>query len=262
MPLKRATGIVIQSLNYGESDRIVTFFTLEYGKIKGIAKGARRSKRRFSNSLDLFCHVKVHLFEKEDRSLTRVDQCDVVEFFPAFNHDVVKMSYGSYFVELVEAMVGEREAHAGVFELLREFLSTVNTTEPREEMLRIFEIRLLSLLGYRPNLNSCTQCGKPLGQLKGIYFVPTRGGIFCEKCCSTDKSFLAITLGTVRVLEKSIEADLSKIHRVRFSSRSLIESREVLPRFVQNHLNRELKSLRFLESIKGCLPVDTPKAKC
>lgn len=250
MPLKRATGIVIQSFDYGESDRIVTFFTLEDGKIKGIAKGARRSKKRFSNSLDLFCHVKIHLFEKENRPLTRIDQCDVVEFFPDLSQDIAKMSYASYFVELVDAMVEERETHQRVFELLRTFLSNLNGKEPKEEMLRIFEIRLLSLLGYRPNLSSCTQCRKPLVRLERIYFVPTRGGIFCGQCCPTGESFVILAMGTVRLLEKSAETDLSKLHRLKFSSNALRESREILPRFVQYHLTRELKSLRFLESVK------------
>jgi DNA repair protein RecO (recombination protein O) len=254
MPLKRATGIVIRSFDYGESDRIVTFFTLEHGKIKGIAKGARRSRRRFSNSLDLFCHVRIHFFEKEDRSLTRIDQCDVIEFYPGLSRDIVKMGYCSYFVELVDAMVGEGQAHQGLFDLLRAFLSIVDRMEPKEEMLRIFEIRLLSLLGYRPNLNSCTRCRKGLDQLEGIYFVPARGGIFCEKCCPTGADFLTLTMGTARVLEKLAGTDLSKIHRVRFSPRSLTESREILPRFIQHYLNRELKSLRFLESVRQGVP--------
>lgn len=251
MPLKRATGIVIQSFDYGESDRIVTFFTLEYGKMKGIAKGARRSRKRFSNSLDLFCHVRILFFEKEDRPLGRIDQSDVVEFFPTLGQDIAKMGYGSYFVELVDAMVGERQAQKGVFDLLRQFLSMLNEVEPKEEMLRIFEIRLLSLLGYRPNLSSCIHCGRPLERLDRIYFAPARGGIFCEKCCPTKERFFPLGAGTARLLEKAAETDLSKIHRLRFSSRSLTESREILPRFIQHHLNRELKSLRFLESIKS-----------
>ncbi len=250
MPLKRATGIVIHSFDYGESDRIVTFFTTEYGKIKGIAKGARRSRRRFSNSLDLFCHVRILFFEKEDRSLTRIDQSDVVEFFPALSGDISKMGYGSYFIELVDAMTGEREAHRDVFNLLRVFLSTINSMEPMEEMLRIFEIRLLSLLGYRPNLASCTRCRSPFDRLGKIYFVSDRGGIFCDRCCPTNVSFHGLSVGTIKVLEKSVETDLSKIHRLRFSHNSLTESREILPRFIQRHVNRELRSLQFLEGVK------------
>ncbi len=160
------------------------------------------------------------------------------------------MGYGSYFIELVDGMTGEREAHQGVFDLLRVFLSTINSMEPREEMLRIFEIRLLSLLGYRPNLVSCTRCGRPFDRLGKIYFVPDRGGIFCDRCCPTNVSFHGLSMGTIKVLEKSVETDLSKIHRLRFSHSSLTESREILPRFIQHHLNRELRSLQFLESVK------------
>lgn len=250
MPLKRATGFVIQSFDYGESDKIVTFFTEEYGKLKGVAKGARRSRKRFSNSLDLFCYVRILFFEKEDRPLTRVDQCDVLEFFPALSQDLVKMSYGSYFAELVDAMVAEREVHKGVFDLLRLSLSMVNQSETREELLRIFEIRLLSLLGYRPNLNSCTHCRKPLEQLERIQFVPARGGILCGICCPTNEIFFPVALGTVKLLEKSADTDLSKIGRLRFSPRALTETRQILPPFIQHHLHRELKSLRFLESVR------------
>ncbi|MBW2058633.1 MAG: DNA repair protein RecO [Deltaproteobacteria bacterium] len=251
MPLKRATGIVIRSFDYGESDRIVTFLTREYGKVRGIAKGARRSRRRFANSLDLFCHVRVLFAEKEERPLMRIDQCDVVEFFPTLGQDVARMSYGSYFAELVDAMLEEGEAHRGVFDLLRGFLSILDQSGTKEEMLRIFEVRLLSLVGYRPTLESCVRCGSSIDGPGRIWFVPARGGVFCERCRPAGEESFPLALGTARILEKAVETDLSKIERLRFSPLALRESREILPRFVKHHLNRELKSLRFLESIKS-----------
>lgn len=250
MALERATGLIIQSFDYGESDRIMTFFTLEYGKMKGIAKGARRSRRRFGNSLDLFYHVKILFFEKEDRPLVRVDECEVVEFFPSLGRDPLRMGYGSYFAELVDAMMGERQAHRGVFELLRAALLAVDRLGAKEEMLRIFEIRFLSLLGYRPNLRCCTCCRRPLAEIERIYFAPDRGGIFCSGCSRGNEASFPVSLGTVRILEKSVETELAKIQRLRFSALSLTESREILPRFIQHHLHRELKVLRFLESLK------------
>ena len=251
MALKKDIGIVIQSFDYGESDKIVTLFTLEAGKLKGIAKGARRSRRRFSNCLDLFSHVRIHFFEKEDRSLTRIDQCDLLEFYATLGQDIARMSYGSYFLELVDAMVGERETNRGVFDLLLTFLRLLNEKETREEMLRVFEIRLLALLGYRPNLDSCVHCRKPIDRLERLYFAPALGGVFCGGCRQTNERFFPVSLGTVRLLERSTEAELSKVDRIRFSSRSLTESREILARFIQQHLHRELKSLRFLESMKA-----------
>jgi DNA repair protein RecO (recombination protein O) len=250
MPPKRATGFVIHSYDYGESDRIVVFFTLEYGKIRGIAKGARRSRRRFGNSLDLFCHVNILFFEKEERSLARIDQSEVVDFFHSLGEDIIKMSYGSYLVEIVEAMVADRQTHREVFTLLGRFLSMLDRQEPREEMLRVFEIRLLSLLGYRPNLSSCTRCGSPVDRLPRIYVVPARGGVFCGRCCPANEDSYHPAMGTLRLLEKSMDTDLSKVDRLRFPPKSLAESREILPRFIQNHLHRELKSLRVLERIR------------
>ena len=73
MPLFKTDAIVVRSLNYGESDRIITFFTRDFGKIKGIAKGARRSKKRFQNALGLFSHLRLIFFEREEMSLMRVD---------------------------------------------------------------------------------------------------------------------------------------------------------------------------------------------
>jgi DNA repair protein RecO (recombination protein O) len=250
MALRNATGIVIQSLDFGESDKIVTFFTLEEGKLKGIAKGARRSRKRFSNCLDLFCHVRIQFFEKEDRSLTRIDQCDGVDFFPALSEDIVKMSYGSYFVELVDALVGERQVNRGAFELLRSFLSTLANQAPREEMLRVFEIRLLSLVGYRPHLDGCVNCLKSVEEMEGVYFDPARGGILCKRCTNPKERVFSVSKGTVKLLVKSSDTELDKIQRLRFTPSALRESRDMLPDFIQYHVGRPLKSLRFLESMK------------
>ena len=250
MPARQATAIVIGSFDYGESDRIVTFFTLENGKVKGIAKGARRSWRRFSNCLDLFCHVRIHFFEKEHRSLARIDQCDPLELFPALSQDVAKMSYGSYFAELVDAMVGEGEPSRELFDLLRIFLSVLNRQEPREEMLRIFEMRLLSTLGYRPYLNACVRCQRPVDRVEKIFFAPATGGILCETCCAPKDELFPIAIGTIKLLERSAQTDLAKVDRLRFSARSLTESRDILPHFLQRHLGRPLKSVRFLEMAK------------
>jgi DNA repair protein RecO (recombination protein O) len=250
MALRNATGIVIQSLDFGESDKIVTFFTLEEGKLKGIAKGARRSRKRFSNCLDLFCHVRIQFFEKEDRSLTRIDQCDGVDFFPALSENIVKMSYGSYFVELVDALVGERQVNRGAFELLRSFLSTLANHAPREEMLRVFEIRLLSLVGYRPHLDGCVNCLRSVEEMEGVYFDPARGGILCERCYNPKERVFSISKGTVKLLVRSADTELDKIQRLRFTTRAVRESRDILPYFIQHHVSRPLKSLRFLESMK------------
>src|SRR4030043_2259128 len=118
MPLFPTHAIVIRSLNYGESDKIITFFTKEFGKLKGIAKGARRSRKRFQNALGLFSHLRLIFFDKEGLGLVRAESCDILHSFPKIKEDLKKILYGNYYLELVNEMAGEREANREAFELL------------------------------------------------------------------------------------------------------------------------------------------------
>src|SRR5512137_1385672 len=108
MPVFRTQAIVTRSLNYGESDKIVTFFTKDFGKVKGIAKGARRSKKRFQNALDLFTHVRLAFFDREGMGLVRAENCDICNSFRRIRENLKKIYYGTYFLELVNEMTGER----------------------------------------------------------------------------------------------------------------------------------------------------------
>src|SRR5512139_105138 len=152
MGVFKTKAIVIRSTPFGESDRIVTFFAEDFGKIKGIAKGARRSRKRFQNALGLFSHVRLIFFDREGTGLVRVEGCDILNFFTKIREHLKRIFYGDYFLELVNEMAGEREANREAFRLLLSFLSDLENTDPREERLRMFEIRMLSLFGYRPNM--------------------------------------------------------------------------------------------------------------
>ena len=167
MPLFTTKAIVTRSLHYGESDKIVTFFTEDFGKMKGIAKGARRSKRRFQNALDLFSCLRLIFFDKEGMGLVRVDGCDIQHSFPKIREHLKKIYYGDYFLELVNEMTGEREAHPEVFHLLFSFLTDLEEGEPQEDCLRMFEIRLLSVLGLSPQYGPVRFLPERLGGLEG-----------------------------------------------------------------------------------------------
>jgi DNA repair protein RecO (recombination protein O) len=249
MPLYTTNAIVLQSHHYGESDKIVTFFTKDFGKIKGIAKGARRSKKRFQNALDLFSHLRLIFFDREGMGLVRADNCDILHTFPRIREDLKKIFYGNYYLELVKEMAGERETNVGAFELLLSFLSTLETIEPQEEALRMFEIRMLSLFGYRPNMRRCSLCKRDwsdLMEISSIFFSLELGAIICEQCSKALNNLIPLSLGTARLIERTSQMELEKIHRLKFTSQALSESRELLPKFITYQLGKEFKSLKMI----------------
>ncbi len=257
MPLFKTNAIVIRSTPYGESDKIVTFLTRDFGKIKGIAKGARRSRRRFQNSLEPFSYIRLIFFDRGGSGLVRAEGCDLLHAFPKVRDDLKKIYYANYYIELVNEMAGEREVNPEAFDLLLSFLMDLEEGEPKEEALRMFEIRMLSLFGYRPNLRRCDICKSPqeeLGKMNHLFFSLERGAIVCDGCSKGLERVIRLSWGTARLIEKISQTDLSKIHRVRFTSQALSESREVLPRFITYQLGKEMKSLKGLRDLmKGTI---------
>jgi DNA repair protein RecO (recombination protein O) len=252
MPLFTTNAIVIRSLNYGESDKIVTFFTQDFGKLKGIAKGARRSKKRFQNALGLFSHLRLIFFDKEGMGLVRAESCDILHSFPKIKEDLKKILYGNYYLELANEMAGEREANREAFELLLSFLSNLEEMAPHEEQLRLFEIRMLSLFGYRPNMARCGLCkksGENLQENPSVFFSLEKGVLVCERCSKRWNNLVPLSLGTARLIEKVSRMELPKIERMRLTFQALSESRELLPKFICYQLGKELKSLKTLKEI-------------
>jgi DNA repair protein RecO (recombination protein O) len=254
MPLFTTEAIVIRSLAYGESDKIITFLTKDFGKIKGIAKGARRSKKRFQNALELFSRIRLTFFEREGAGLMRAEGCDILHSFSGIREDLRKIFYAHYFLELANEMTGEREAAPETFSLLLSSLSHLEERDPHEELLRIFEIRMLSLFGYRPNMKKCHLCKKGWEELMTsptVFFSVEKGALVCEGCSRSWNHLVPLSLGTARLIEQISYMELSKVHRFRFTGQALSESRALLPKFITYQLGKEPKSLKALESIKS-----------
>jgi len=254
MPLFETNAIVIRSLNYGESDKIVTFFSKDFGKIRGIAKGARRSRKRFQNALGLFSHIHLIFFDREGVGLVRAESGDILHTFPRIREDLTKIYYGNYFLELVNEMAGEREANPEAFHHLLSFLKNLEEGEPKEESLRMFEIRMLSLFGYRPSLKGCDVCRKDWEDLRKsptLFFSLEKGAMVCEGCSKMLNRLVPLSLGTARLIEQISQTDLSKIHRLKFTPQALVETRELLPKFITYQLGKELKSLKGLKEISA-----------
>lgn len=253
MALFKTQAIVIRSLHYGESDKIITFFTRDFGKLKGIAKGARRSKKRFQNVLGLFSHLRLIFFDREGMGLVRVESGDLLHPFPKIREDLKKIYYGNYYLELTNEMAEEREASPQAFDLLLSFLFDLETTEAKEEQLRMFETRMLSLHGYRPNLVRCGECKRnwdDLGEGGMAFFSLGKGTLVCDRCSRGWQDLFPLSLGTARLIDRISQTELAKLNRLKFTPQALTESRELLPKFIRYQTGKELKCLKALREMR------------
>ena len=248
MPLYKTPALVLHTMSYGESDQIVTLYTLEFGKIKGIAKGAKRSQKRFGASLETASYVNATFFDKGTSTLVRLSHCDLIRPFDGLREDIHRLAWASYFIELVKEMTAERIQDKPLFRLLIAFLKLVDRGILKEEVQRIFEIRFLSHLGYRPQLDHCTRCQKKLSGEK-FFFSSPEGGIFCPACAVHLPGLVPVSLGTIKTLLLAETLPLEKVGRISFSPQSLKESQALLSLFLQHYLGKELKSKKFLEQI-------------
>lgn len=248
MPIYETKAIVLRSTPYGEADRIVSLYTLDFGKVKGVAKGAKRSQKRFGNTLEIGSYVSLSFFEKENIELVRLSHCDLIRSLKGLREDIVKLAWASYLIELINELTAERIQNRALFRLLLFFLHWIDREPLREEILRVFEIRLFSLLGYQPQFTSCRRCQMELAEEKN-FFSAKDGGVLCPSCAASRPGLVSISLGAVKTLCLAQTLPLEKVERISFSLQSLKESEAVLSNFLNQYLGKDLKSKKFLAQI-------------
>ena len=246
----KTEAILLRSLDYGESDRIVTFYTRDHGKLRGIAKGARRSRKRFANTLELFCCSHIVFSRKGRDSLALIEESRVHRHFENIRQDLEKTLMSSYLIELTDQFTLEDKKNVELFQLLYDFLEQIDGDDCAETLLRFFEIRLLKCVGYQPVLDRCVACQAPLNGDDTYQFHVRAGGIRCGACREIGEASLPVSPGTVKTLLMSQDMDMTKINRLIMSERSIQESRNILMHFIRHLLGKELKSLQVFHQVR------------
>jgi DNA repair protein RecO (recombination protein O) len=249
MPQSHVTSaIVLRTRPFGESDKIVSFLTEDLGKITGIAKGAKRSQRRFANSLEPFSVVNLQVRDKHHGALAFIVAADLQFGFKRLLGSLEKISFASYIVEITEGLIAEREESRAVFQHLSEALRYLEDNEISLRFLTSYELKLLRLTGYQPLLDRCKQCGKDHGDPSAAqwHFSSSDGGILCLACSRVRKELLPVGPTALQVLMDLQSENSPSRSRFLLPLSVVKEIRTVLLRFIQFHLEREIKSAPFL----------------
>jgi DNA repair protein RecO (recombination protein O) len=252
-------GIILKQTRLGESDKIVTIYTPEFGKVKAIAKGACHPKSKLGGNVEPLTHSLMLL--AKGRNLDIITQSQTIDGFLALKSDLWRMACSLYLLELVDASTVEGGENRALFDLLLDILHQLSEPDANESALRYFELHLLHHLGYRPQLRRCINCDSPLNP-EVNFFSPSKGGLLCPRCNSEEnrrydqtgtmprKVSLPVSVEALKVLRLWQSCDYPTAMRVRVKPELSRELEQVLCDYIRCILQRELKSLTWLKGLR------------
>jgi DNA repair protein RecO (recombination protein O) len=239
-------AIVLRTWPFGESDKIVSFLTENHGKLTGLAKGAKRSRKRFVNSLEPFSLVNLRFQDRAHSNLAFILASDLTAGFKHLSTSLEKIFLASYMIEITEGLVGEREENRLVFRHLKDGLIHLENQPMSLSFLTFFELKLLEFTGYQPLLDGCRRCGRERRDPSATrwHFSARDGGILCDPCSRFRREIFPLSAATLDILmnlqEKNVIFDISPPTAISKEIRSAVL------RFIEFHMEREIKSAAFL----------------
>lgn len=245
MGYRSCKGIVIKEVNTGEADRIITILTDEYGKISASAKNARRTKNPLAAGTQLLCYSEFMMFKGKE--LHNISSCEVIESFYEIRNDIVKLTYCSHILELVNDNIVENDPSSEILQLVLNTLFIIARKDRALELIiRIFELRLMCLLGYEPQVVYCMQCEKGIDS--DAYFDFDNSSIVCKNCTKRANT-MKISEATAKALKYIVYVNPQKLFSFNLSDDSVRQLSELSKRYIKEHLGKTYNKLDYLKNL-------------
>jgi DNA repair protein RecO (recombination protein O) len=244
MPVHESEAIILQSYPLGEADRIVSFFSRGAGRLRGVAKGARRTKSRFGSTLERLSHIRIWYYERETRDLVRINQSELIESFMEAHADYDTSVAFSLFSEISEMVLPEREPLDAPFRLLLLVSKAIKKSVKPAVPLAYFCLWTLKLAGWLPSLDHCGICGRNIAGEAG-FVAPALEGVACANCKPSSARMLPkeiLTLAQRMLFEK-----LDKLMEANLPPLAVHELTAHLLDWIEWHGEKHLKSRELWE---------------
>ena len=244
----RAEAIVLKGMDLGEADRIVTLYTRYFGKLRAVAKGARRPTSRLAGHVEPLAHATFQL--AKGRELDVVTQAETRETYRGLRETLIETAAGWYVAELIDRFTVERVPSTPTFDLLATALRHLDRGEPAGMVCRWFDLHLLDRAGFRPELFACVNCTLPLEERDHL-FTPAAGGVLCARCRADAEGVVAIiTVRALKSLRYLLVSDLAAAARLRLDAPLTHELDRHLRAFLRYVLDRDISSTRLLDEVR------------
>jgi len=244
----RTEAVILRRQDLGEADRLVVAYSPDRGKLRLMAKGVRRVRSRKAGHLEPFSRTS--LLIARGRELDIITQAEAVETFPALRAGLQRLGEASYVVELLDRFTFDESGSRPAYGLLVDTLARLAADHPAPAVLRYYELRLLELMGYRPEFFRCVQCASEV-RPEGQYFVPAMGGVVCPRCGRSVSQARPLSLEALKVLRHYQRSgyEAAAAPTVRPSVRQEVEDH--LEAYLNHLLERRLNSPRFLRRVQA-----------
>lgn len=253
----RTEAVILRDRKIGEADKVLTLFTAEQGKFDAIAKGVRRPMSRKSGHLEVLSHSSLLL--AHGRSLDVITQCETLASFSPLRDDLQRLSRALYVSELVDRFTMERQENRALYHLMLETLAQLATGSELDLTLRSFEVQMLTLSGYQPQLRTCAACSGPISPVVN-YFSPMAGGVVCAGCRASDTAMRPLTVNALKVLRLLQAGTGGNVARLRLSEGLGGEIEAHLRLYIRHILEREVRSRDFIRSLRADAADTEPRA--
>lgn len=242
--LEKCEGIVIRTTNYSETNKIVTLFTREWGKVGVMARGAKKPNSGLAAVTQLFTYG--YFLVQKGNGLGTLQQGEMIASMRAIKEDIFLTAYSSYIVDLADKSTEDKKPNPFLFELIYQSLNLINEGYDAEIIMNIFEMKMLNSLGLYPILDKCSVCGSADGHFS---FSIREGGLICHRCLGKDPYHFKITPATVKLLRLFYFFDLSRLGNISVKPETKAELKKVISAYYDEYSGLNLKTKRFLNQM-------------
>lgn len=243
----KAAAIVLRHRKLGEADKILTLFTTNHGKLDAVAKGVRRPTSKLAGHVEPLTYSTFLL--AQGRELDIVTQAETLEPLTPLRENLERLGRGLYAAELVDRLTPDRQESYPLFRLLLETLRRLAARDDLDLVLRYFEVQVVGELGYRPQLDRCVSCETALEPTTN-FWSPASGGVLCPACATDDPLARELSLGALKVLRLLQRSGFGDAARVRIAADLAQELERHLREYIRYVLERDLRSVAFLDTLR------------
>ena len=243
----RTEVVVLRHSDWGEADRLLVLYSRESGKLRAVAKGVRKLHSRKAGHLEPFTRVK--LMMARGRDFWIVTQAETVDAYPPVREDLVRTAYAAYLIELLDRFTYEEGENRALYQLLVDSLERVSTLPDPFSAVRYYEIRLLDLLGFRPELNNCVRCEAEI-KAEDQFFDAGMGGVLCPRCGPSVPTARPVVMRTLKFLRHYQRSTFREASRIEITPGGKRDMENLLNQYLTYLLERRLNTPSFLHEVR------------